>query len=678
MLYVLSMPLSKYLPAATVVEMKNNEPKTDKGKEQMGRLKSLGLTLPYQIPLLLPETWDDLTRPVDRFDSTLPAMPSCTITGRLRNTPSVRFDGAAPRLVGYLYDDLGNRIGFSAFGDTRDFQESLMSQPDRVTLLGQLDLFNGQNWLKTPEIISENWLGRIRPRYRGKTGVITPENVRERVLSRLTEAIPFTVEFLLQKLAQFGDRGRLTELAGAKGIDLETILYQAHLPRTVQHGEAAQEALQRLAPLGTIALASEGKTAKVCTKKLDLPDWRKRAADIPFPLTDEQERAIVDALTGISEGQAPLHQIIAGDVGTGKTAIFAVVAATVVDAGGTVACMLPNESLAGQVFDEITSWWPDLPVQLLTGSHREELCGSMVVGTSAILYRDLGDLDLVIVDELQKQSRQQREQLVGPNTHLLEATATCIPRSQALIRYGAVKVSRLTKSHTPKEIHTRIWRRNEWPTLYSAVLETLSNGDQVLMVYPLREKNEEVEPKEQESPQQKKLELRSAAEVFEKWEKLYPGEVRLIHGQMTDEEKTAALKDMRAGRASILCATTVVEVGLTIPKLRRVVVVHPERHGASTLHQIRGRLCRNGGTGYFDMFLPNPVKEATVERLQVLVRTTDGFEVAELDMMNRGVGDLSTTSTRQSGADMTFLFGKAVSIPVLDEMIRIVGSNPTP
>lgn len=648
--------------------------KTTNKKEQMGRLKSLGLTLPYQIPLLLPDSWDDLTCTVDRFDIPLQAPSHCVVTGRLKNQPSVRFDGGAPRLVGYIYDDRDNRIGFMAFGDTRDLQESLRSQLDRVTLFGQLEEFDGRKWLKQIEIVPEEWIGRVRPRYRGKTGVIAPDTVRERVLSRLKDSIPLAADFLQRELAPFGNRERLLELAGAPWENLESLLYVAHLPRTISQGEIAQEALQRLAALGTISLATAGKDVRVNTKKLNLPDWRERAKAIPFPLTDEQEQAVSDALADLSS-PSPMHRILSGDVGTGKTAVFALVAAAVVDAGGTVACMLPNEGLALQVFEEISGWWPDLPVQLLTGSNKEELCGSMVVGTSALLFQDLGDLDLVIVDELQKQSRSQREQLVGPNTHLLEATATCIPRSQALIRYGAVKVSRLTKTHTPKEIHTRMWQRNEWEDLFAAVKKTLSDGDQVLMVYPLREKGEEPEEQENGAPQgRKKQELTSAAEVFEKWERMFPGQVRLLHGQKKEAMKTV-LDDMRAGRASILCATTVVEVGITIPKLRRVVVVHPERHGASTLHQIRGRLCRNGGVGHFDMFLPRPVKAATLERLQVLVRTTDGFEVAELDMLNRGIGDLSVDSNRQSGADMTFLFGKPVSIPILDEMIRIVGEK---
>jgi len=647
--------------------------KPDK-KESLGRLKSLGLTLPYQIPLLLPNAWDDLTSLVDRFGDLIPAAQSCAVVGRLVGTPEVRFGGAAPMLIGYIADPLGNKLGFNLFGDTREFQESLQSQPDRVILLGQMDIYDGRNWLKTPELVSETWIGRLRPRYSGKPGVIKAETVRERVLSRLNETIPLAGEFLARELAQFGDRARLAELAGYPGWSLESILFHAHLPRTIEHGQVAQQSLHRLAALGIISIASAGKETRVCTKSLDLPDWRVRAKAIPFPLTDEQEQAVMDALSDMSQG-APMHRIISGDVGTGKTAVFAIVAATVVDGGGTVACLLPNSVLATQIFDEITTWWPDLPVQLMTGATRtEELCGSMVVGTTAILFKELGDVDLVIVDELQKTSRAQREQMVGVNTHLLESTATCIPRSQALIRYGAIKVSRLTKNHTPKEIFTRIWQKNEWPDLFAQVKDTLANGDQVLLVYALREKGEEADPAER-APEAavKKLDMKSATEVYEKWNQMFPGLVRLIHGQMASDEKDSALDDMRAGRANICVATTVIEVGVNLPKLRRVVVVNPERHGASTLHQIRGRVARNGGIGHMDMFIPLPVKAATRERLQVLVATSDGFEVADFDMRLRGIGDLSQSSNKQSGADMTFLFGRPVEIDILDEMIRTVG-----
>jgi ATP-dependent DNA helicase RecG len=146
---------------------------------------------------------------------------------------------------------------------------------------------------------------------------------------------------------------------------------------------------------------------------------------------------------------------------------------------------------------------------------------------------------------------------------------------------------------------------------------------------------------------------------------------------MSDEEKKSALADMSSGAASILVATTVVEVGITIPRLRRCIVVHPDRHGLTTLHQLRGRLARHGGEGWFDLYLPNKVKDETMARLQVLVETTDGFAVAEHDMRLRGVGDMSRDSNRQSGADETFLFGRPVSIDALDEVMGMMSVNTT-
>lgn len=638
----------------------------------LGRLKSFGLTAPWQVALFLPVGWDDLSDPVRYFNMPQEQGAPCAIVGRLSGPPSVKFGNGSPRLIGYLVDPLGNRAGFSAFGDTREMEASLKGATGDIVLFGTADTFNGQLWLRSPEIVPEGWLGRLRPRYSGKPGVINPDTVRQRILGGLKQAIPQAAQFLAEELVPFGTRQELAALGGLPGWTLEAILQQAHTPRSYDYGEKAQQALDYFASLGVIRAAQGKQVRHSEASALPLGDWRKRAQAIPFPLTDEQEQAICDTLRDISTS-TPMHRLLVGDVGTGKTAVYGTVCAAVVDGGGTATVLLPNESLAEQVFREFESWWPDLPVQLVTGARTEEyICASLVVGTTALLFRDLGHPDLVVCDEQQKFAREQREQLVGPDSNLLEVSATCIPRSQALARYGVVKVSKLTKCHTKKNIRTRLWQKNEWEGLFNAVKKTIMAGDQVLLVYPLREKNDEepVEGGQEETPAQKKLELRSAQEMYEKWAKMLPGRVRQIHGQMSTEDKTAALDDMRQGRASVLVATTVVEVGITLPKLRRAVIIHPERHGLTTLHQLRGRLARLGGDGWFDLFLPNPVKEKTMARLAVLEKTTDGFEVAEHDMRLRGIGDLSQNSSKQTGADDTFLFGRPINIDVLDKVME--------
>ena len=627
------------------------------GKKALGRLTSLGLSEPWQVALLLPIGWDDLTCPVRNFHELEPG--PVVLVGCLDGCPSLKFDGS-PRLVGYMIDGNGNRVGFTVFGDTREFQRELEDVREPFAMLGQVEQFGSRWWLKNPEVVPEKWLGRLRPRYPGKSRVIRPDTVRDRVLKLLKDAIPVAAEFIASELSEFGDMEKLTSLAGLPGWSLEAVLRTAHVPRSIEFGNAAQRAMECLAAMGMVCNAQRSRGIAPAAP-VSLADWRRRAAGISFRLTDEQQAAVADACRDIAAPE-PMRRILAGDVGTGKTAVYGTICATVIDAGGRAVVLSPTESLARQVAREFTSWWPDIPVQVVTGGNGDPVTASLVVGTTALLSREIVTLDLLVVDEQQKFSVAQREQLLGIGTNMLEVTATCIPRSQALIRYGIMKVSRLTKCHAKKTILTRIWQRSDWKKLVDEVFATINGGGQVLMVYPLREKAEDCEDGPGNS------QLKSAQEIYEKWQGMLPGRVCWVHGQMTDDEKGSALAAMREREKDLMVATTVVEVGIDLPHLRRVIVVHPDRHGLTTLHQIRGRVARKGGTGWCDLFLPYSVNGSTLERLKVLESTTDGFQVAECDMRLRGIGDMA--GSRQSGSDDTFLFGRPVSIEVLDEVIQ--------
>lgn len=643
----------------------------------IGKLSSLGISEMWQVALLLPSTWDDMTRVVDRFNCKMEVGESYLLKGRLDGSTSTKFgNNKTPRTTGRIVDISGRKIGFTVFGDPREFKLDLKGNEGNLLLFGQIDTFNGDYWLNSPEVVDEKWSGRLRPRYPGKPRVINADTVRDKVVRSLREAIPVAAAFLANELLSYGNREKLAELAGVPGWSLENILTQAHVPRLIENGKKAQLALDYLAALGIIASARTGQDDSVASRPLMLGDWRQRAASISFALTDEQEQAVADSIADLAS-DTPMRRILSGDVGTGKTAVYGTIAATVVDGFGTAVILLPNESLASQVSREFKEWWPDIPQQLVTGSTSGEVCAPLVIGTTAALFRDTCIPSLIIIDEQQKFSREQREQLVGPETHLLETTATCIPRTQALVRYGIVNVSKLTKCHTPKTIHTKIWQHRQWGEVAAGIKATIAAGDQVLYVYPLREKGEKPEVDDEEPPAgAAKPELKSAAEVFEKWEKIFPGKTRLIHGQMSAADKDSALADMRSGEASVLLATTVIEVGITLPKLRRIVIIHPERFGLTTLHQLRGRVARLGGEGWCDLFLPNSVKDATMERLTVLEQTQDGFQVAEHDMRLRGVGDMSRGSNKQSGADMNFLFGRSVSIDALDGAMKMLEQKP--
>ena len=178
-----------------------------------------------------------------------------------------------------------------------------------------------------------------------------------------------------------------------------------------------------------------------------------------------------------------------------------------------------------------------------------------------------------------------------------------------------------------------------------------------------------VTPRKVDDPE-KDCDLPAVEDALISWLKAFPDKVLMAHGGMPDEKKNSVIQKMKAGQASILLATTVVEVGVNIPNLKRVVIVHAERYGLSTLHQLRGRAARTGGPGYCDLYLPRPAEDNVSERLNILVKTNDGFQVAESDLRLRGAGNLSSDSSKQTGADETFLFGRSVNLDILDELIE--------
>ena len=398
---------------------------------------------------------------------------------------------------------------------------------------------------------------------------------------------------------------------------------------------------------------------------ISIADWRRRAPALPYSLTSDQEKAVEEIAADL-RCRRPMRRLLSGDVGTGKTVVYALAALSVIDAGGRVAIMLPGQALAQQVHREILEYWPDIaPVAGLYTVETDGVPDSsrLLIGTTALLFRDTGAINLLVVDEQQRFSREQREKMLSAGTHLLEVSATCIPRTQALAKYGCLAVSQLTTCHVAKEIRTRIRLPSDRANLFRAVKASLDRRHQILVVYPKRAKGS---PGAAESDD----ELPDAETAFAVWNRLFPGKVRLLHRDMDGTAKAMVLADMRHDRADILVATTVVEVGLTLPRLRRIVVVHAERFGLVTLHQLRGRVARTGGVGYCDLYLPQPVKDDVLDRLQILVDTQDGFEVAAADLRLRGFGDLATASGKQTGSDDTFLFGRPLNSDVLDSLLE--------
>jgi ATP-dependent DNA helicase RecG len=373
---------------------------------------------------------------------------------------------------------------------------------------------------------------------------------------------------------------------------------------------------------------------------------------LPFGLTGAQQRVLLEIRSDLSQEQ-PMARLVQGDVGSGKTVVAIAALLTAIDAGCQGALMAPTEVLAEQHYQKLCNWMPHLHVScaLLTGSTptrlRRQLLTDLangqlqlLVGTHALLedpvqFQRLG---LVVVDEQHRFGVCQRNRLLdkGLQPHLLTMTATPIPRTLALSLHGDLDVSQIDElppGRTP--IRTALLSGGERDQAYALIREQVALGQRAYVVLPLVEDSETSD-------------LRSAVAVHEQLSgSIFPDlQVGLLHGRMASADKQAAIGAFARGDTQVLVSTTVVEVGVDVPEASVMVIEHAERFGLAQLHQLRGRVGRGAAASH--CLLINEGRNAQArQRLEVMVRSTDGFEIAEMDLRLRGPGQV--LGTRQSG-----------------------------
>lgn len=378
-------------------------------------------------------------------------------------------------------------------------------------------------------------------------------------------------------------------------------------------------------------------------------------ASLPFQLTGAQERAIAEIRRDMASDR-PMNRLLQGDVGSGKTVVAAAAIVTAVRNGYQVAMMVPTEILAEQHYTVMRRLLEPLGIRLhrLVGSVRakgkrlikEELqtgFAHAVVGTHALLEGDVEfqKLGLVIVDEQHRFGVMQRLTLLdkGMIDHapdMLVMTATPIPRTLALTVYGDLDVSiidELPPGRKPVKTH---WKRKaQRDSVYRGIRSLVQEGRQVYFVCPLVETSD-------------KLQAKAATEMHEHLQhEVFPDlRVGLLHGQMPSHEKDEGMDRFREGEYDILVATVVIEVGVDVANASCMVIEDAERFGLAQLHQLRGRVGR-GEHQSFCVLLADPKTEDGVQRLDVMTRTTNGFEIAEEDLRLRGPGEF--LGTKQSG-----------------------------
>ncbi len=541
-----------------------------------------------------------------------------------------------------------------------------------------------QRWLarrleKEPELFL---YGQIREARGGGIELLNPE------IEKAAEDVEGIVP-IYPTLARFGGRrlrklikqclpaiehcgDPLSEREGRPGDlpDLQSSLRELHaptLPRTIsQRDKLLTELNHRRSPFHrrlsfdellafacSMADSRERRTNASAPRLTQGADVLDRASDLlPFELTGAQSRVLEEIMGDFEKGRA-MARLVQGDVGSGKTAVAALTMLMVLEGGYQVAIMAPTELLAEQharTLAEILTgagYPPSLLVASLPAADRREVRrrlaeGSvgLVVGTHALFqesvkYRRLG---LVVVDEQHRFGVVQRTTLLekGHSPHLLVMTATPIPRSLALTVYGDLDLSIIDELPPGRRpVRTVLRSSDARPQVFEFLRKEISEGGRVFVVYPLIDASEEIR-------------AAALAEHEDEVRTLLPDvEMGILHGRLSRPDREEVAARFRDGSVQVLLATTVVEVGVDVPEATVMVIESAQRFGLSQLHQLRGRVGRGWRPAWCILFADEPLGDDARQRLDVVCKSNDGFEIAESDLEMRGPGEL--TGTRQWG-----------------------------
>jgi ATP-dependent DNA helicase RecG len=475
-------------------------------------------------------------------------------------------------------------------------------------------------------------------------------------------------ELRVHALALVRDTGETLpgELRAAEGLPLRAdALVAVHRPRVLAEAEtgrrrlAFDELLVLQLALARTAAVREQASAEPLDEPGELID--RYRSSLPFTLTSHQERAIAE-IDGDLARSTPMQRLLQGDVGSGKTVVALYALLRAVEGGRQGALMAPTETLAEQHFLTIDELCQPLGIRvsLLTSSIRarehalvRQLIASgdahVVVGTHALIQKevDFHDLAVAVVDEQHRFGVGQRSALVeGRSPHVLHLTATPIPRTLALTVYGDLDVSELALPPANRKPIVTAWVTEDRSSeAYRRLRRHLDDGRQAYVVCPLIEESETKVARAAEAEAER---LRGA--------ELEGYRVACVHGRLKTAERRELMARFKAGELDVLVATTVIEVGVDVPNATIMIVQEADRFGLAQLHQLRGRVGRGAEQSYC-LLVSRPREELTegaVERLEALVATTDGFELAERDLEIRGEGQL--LGARQSGfSDLRFV-----------------------
>lgn len=400
---------------------------------------------------------------------------------------------------------------------------------------------------------------------------------------------------------------------------------------------------------------------------------------LPFELTNAQKRVVREIRADMGSGRQ-MNRLLQGDVGSGKTLVALLSMLLAVDNRCQACMMAPTEILATQHYATVMSFLKDMDIQvaLLTGSTKKKERNKIlpaiasgeiqiVIGTHALIEETVvfSSLGLAIIDEQHRFGVEQRSRLWNKNIivpHVLVMTATPIPRTLAMTLYGDLDVSVIDELPPGrKPIQTVHRYDNKKAQLYDFLRKEIQQGRQVYVVYPLIEGSE-------------KLDYKDLEEGFETFKEIFPEyKVCMVHGRMKAADKETEMQKFVSGEAQILMATTVIEVGVNVPNASVMVIESAERFGLSQLHQLRGRVGRGAEQSYCVLVSSYKLSNETRKRLEIMVGSNNGFEIAEADLRLRGHGDLE--GTRQSGEGLELKIASLAADGQILQYARDIAQN---
>ena len=570
-------------------------------KDDLEKFKKLKINTILELSLIIPSSYEDnyLYNEIRPYEQVFEVEPL-----KVTETPKTLKVSLFAKNINIEIEAL--------FFNVKPYHRSIFKSKSKLFLRGKLEnKFNSLQIIQ-PKVVSS--INQITPIYKTPLKTVTFKALIKKYINLIT-----LNQFLPEKASE--------------------IIYNLHFPK-VYKSELLKSDIYTLKFIEILNhLRKLSSKKRVYPTNIKISKNPKPFIDsIGFELTNDQKKAIYDIAKDINfDIQA--RRVVIGDVGSGKTLVM-LATAFMADKHKSI-IMCPTSILANQIFEEAQKFLK-LNIILVTQKSKfkdEDLQNAdLIIGTHAILYQNLPEVAVVMVDEQHRFGSMQREMLsqLTKNDkklpHFIQFSATPIPRTQALMMSNFVNVSLIKELPFPKKIETKIIHKEDFKDLVNHIKTEISNSNQVVIVYPLVEESVN-------------FSYQSLEEGKEFWLKNFD-EVYLTHGK--DKNKDEVLEKFK-NCGNILLTTTVIEVGISLPNLTSIVIVGAERMGFASLHQLRGRVARYGQQGFCFLY----TNEKKSKRLEEFASTLDGFKIAEIDLRFRKSGDL-LDGTIQSGKVFKF------------------------